>query len=128
SPEWGEPPSWPKERASYLASDNEPRDAKEGAKVFQRACVLCHNEEGRGFKKDDKMVNAINDAAFLALLSDRALRRIVITGRSDLGMPGYQDRDQSRGGELSNKDISNVVAYVASWRQRVRAASRQEKK
>ena len=34
---------------------------------------------------------AINDPDFLALISDQALRRYVITGRPDLGMPDYAD-------------------------------------
>ena len=37
------------------------------------------------------MAGALNDPDFLALLSDQALRRIAITGRSDLGMPGYSE-------------------------------------
>ena len=38
----------------------------------------------------------INDPAFLALISDQALRRIVITGRPDLGMPASPARTAGR--------------------------------
>ena len=37
-------------------------------------------------------VGAINDPAFLALISDQALRRYAITGRPDLGMPAYDGK------------------------------------
>ena len=32
----------------------------------------------------------MNEPDFLALVSDQALRRIIITGRPDLGMPNYR--------------------------------------
>src|SRR5581483_9566076 len=65
-----------------------------GAKVFAQTCALCHGENGGA--------GAINDPAFLALISDQALRRIVITGRPDLGMPDYASHDESPA--LTEKD------------------------
>ena len=63
----------------------------EGLKVFARACASCHGDRGQGRQSDGKSVGAINDPDFLALISDQALRRYVITGRLDLGMPDYAD-------------------------------------
>ena len=40
---------------------------------------------------------AINEPAFLALISDQALRRIIITGRPDLGMPTYAENRRPLG-------------------------------
>src|SRR5262249_18215494 len=50
--------------------------------VFARACADGHGPDGKGTKKVDgtKKVGAINEPAFLALVSDQALRRIMITG------------------------------------------------
>ena len=60
----------------------------------------------------------INDPAFLALISDQALRRIIITGRPDLGMPTYADGD-GRSAEfqpLTSAEIDDLVALLADWR------------
>ena len=90
----------------------------EGARVFARACAGCHGRHGEG-GEDDEGPGAINEPAFLALISDRALRRIVITGRPDLGMPAYDGTD-GRGDDfqpLTSEQIDDMVALLASWRQ-----------
>ena len=48
---------------------------------------------------------AINDPAFLALISDQALRRLIITGRPDLGMPDFAGND-GRAGRLPAADVA----------------------
>jgi len=61
---------------------------------------------------------AINDPNFLALISDQALRRIVITGRPDLGMPNYagtKGRPENFQ-PLTAENVADVVALLASWR------------
>ena len=79
-----------KSEASQVApaySDGERKgDPGRGRQVFARACAPCHGEEGRG---GEGKVGPINDPAFLALISDQAVRRYIITGRPDLGMPGF---------------------------------------
>ena len=45
----------------------------------------------------------LNDKAFLALVSDEVLRRYIITGRHDLGMPNFADsigRDKATSSRL----------------------------
>ena len=62
----------------------------------------------------------INNPAMLTLISNQALRRIVITGRDDLGMPNFSD-DVGRSLDfqpLSSDEIADVVALMASWRDR----------
>jgi len=119
SPTWGIPPSLAKDTPPYLASKK--GDSKRGAKVFDRACMVCHAENGKGFTKDDRLVKRINDPAFLGLISDRALRRIAITGRPDLGMPNYAERgpNRERGDfkPLTADEITDLVAFLASWRR-----------
>lgn len=92
----------------------EPGNVAAGALVFQQACAGCHGEEGKGGPK----AGPLRDAAFLGLVSDQFLRRMVITGRADLGMPDFR-RDEAGGAAkpLSNQEIADVVAYLASWRQ-----------
>jgi cytochrome c oxidase cbb3-type subunit 3/ubiquinol-cytochrome c reductase cytochrome c subunit len=90
-----------------------------GLKVFARACATCHGDHGQGGRHEGKSVGAINDPDFLALISDQALRRYVITGRPDLGMPDYADPTGRPAGfePLTNDDVSNVAGLLAAWRQ-----------
>jgi mono/diheme cytochrome c family protein len=101
----------------YAAAENARADAARGAEVFARACADCHGADGEGSGPDEKP-GRINDPALLALVSDQALRRIVITGRPDLGMPDYAG-DEGRSGDfhpLSSDEIGDLVALLASWR------------
>jgi cytochrome c oxidase cbb3-type subunit III len=97
----------------------EAGDTEEGFMVFARACASCHGDQGRGGQYGGKRVGAINDPDFLALISDQALRRYVITGRPDLGMPDYADPKGRPKGftPLSPQDVTNVAALLASWRR-----------
>ena len=75
--------------------------------------------QGQGGEHGGRPVGAINDPAFLALISDKALRRIAITGRPDLGMPAY-DGTAGRPADfrpLTSAEIDDLVALLASWRQ-----------
>ena len=91
----------------------------EGARVFAHACAGCHGRQGQGGEQDGMPVGAINEPAFLALISDQALRRTAITGRPDLGMPGYDGTDGRPADfrPLTSAEIDDLVALLASWRQ-----------
>jgi cytochrome c oxidase cbb3-type subunit 3/ubiquinol-cytochrome c reductase cytochrome c subunit len=92
----------------------------EGTGVFARACAGCHGPEGKGDKDGRPLPGgAVNDQAFLALISDQALRRTIITGRPDLGMPPY-DGPAGRSQDfraLTSKEIDDLVALLKYWRQ-----------
>ncbi|HEV3340318.1 MAG TPA: c-type cytochrome [Pirellulales bacterium] len=86
-----------------------------GARAFARACAGCHGEQGEGTSD----AGPINDRAFLGLISDQALRRLIITGRPDLGMPNFAESD-GRGDDhrpLSSVEINEVVALLDVWRR-----------
>jgi mono/diheme cytochrome c family protein len=111
---WG-PPA-PGSLPKYLSpTGGKGGNAKKGARVFARACAGCHGLQGRG-KKDGRALSggAINDPAFLALISDQALRRIIITGRPDLGMPAYNHPDRP---PVTAAEIDDLVALLSRWRQ-----------
>lgn len=93
----------------YLLSTAKAGDKKAGLKVFARACAMCHGDHGQG--GDD--AGAIHDPAFLALVSDQVLRRYVITGRPDFGMPDYDTRGDA---DLTSQEINDLVALLAYWR------------
>jgi cytochrome c oxidase cbb3-type subunit 3/ubiquinol-cytochrome c reductase cytochrome c subunit len=87
--------------------------------MFARACAGCHGPQGQGGDRDGRSIGAINEPAFLALISDKALRRTVITGRPDLGMPAY-DGTAGRPADfrrLTSAQIDDLVTLLVSWRQ-----------
>ena len=111
----------------YLVApaDDPPAQAavERGAKVYARACADCHGADGKGTGPDERP-GGINNPALLTLISDQALRRIVITGRHDLGMPNFADESgRSLDFEpLTPDEIADVVALMASWRNPAPAA------
>jgi mono/diheme cytochrome c family protein len=120
SPQWGSPrqPQVPGKKAapppSYWPGET-PGDEKRGEKLFALACATCHGAKGQGADQ----AGAIDNPIFLELISDQALRRIIITGRRDLGMPNYQGVDwrSPKFKPLTSQDVSDLVALLASWRQ-----------
>ncbi len=111
------PPPYSEEKGQ--ADDTADRGKARGAQVFARACASCHGPRGEGKVDDDAGAGAINDRAFLSLISDDCLRRFVITGRPDLGMPNFAGKagrpDDFR--PLTSPEIADLVAFLASWRQ-----------
>ncbi len=112
------PPYMLSTRPEELTS-NELAALKRGAKAFQRACAGCHGPHGEGGKNGSHPVGAINNPAFLGLISDQALRRFVITGRGDLGMPNYAEpfgrtKDFK---PLTNQEVSDIVSVLSAWRR-----------
>jgi cytochrome c oxidase cbb3-type subunit III len=80
-----------------------------GQLVFGTYCASCHGSGG-GTPKG----SAITNDSFLALVSDQALRTIVITGRPELGAPDW--RSNVPGRPMTDQDITDVVAWLASRR------------
>jgi cytochrome c oxidase cbb3-type subunit III len=93
------------------AGGGPPGDRERGAKLFASACGDCHGKDGKGEAR-------VNDPAFLALISNQALRRIIITGRPDLGMPTFAGGDGRPDGfqPLTSAEIDDLVALLAAWR------------
>jgi hypothetical protein len=54
------------------------------------------------------------DSSYLALVSDQALRTTIIVGIPELGAPDW--RGDLPGKPMSSKEISDVVAWLASQR------------
>jgi cytochrome c oxidase cbb3-type subunit 3 len=117
---WGKPPAPPRGTPGYLqaaGSGSSAANIQKGAALFARACAECHGENGKGTEHGDKRINAINDPVFLALNSDQILRRLIITGRQDLGMPAFDEgRSDPEFKPLNGQEVSDLVALLASWR------------
>jgi len=87
-------------------------------KLSSAPCAECHGTNGAGREQSGSEAGAINAPAFLALISDQALRRIIITGRPDLGMPSYAE-NHGRPKDyrpLSSAEINDLVALLAQLR------------
>jgi len=124
-PRWGSVEPAPSGAPPYLFDETKADRAgskEDGVKVFARACASCHGDHGEGGdlggSTDGTSAGAINQAEFLALISDQALRRLVITGRPELGMPGYSGPEGRPGGfkPLNSQEVTDLVALLASWR------------
>src|SRR5262245_29095202 len=85
-------------------------NAPRGEAVYRTFCESCHRENGKGGPKG----SAIMNDSFLALVSDEGLRTIVVTGRPERGAPDW--RSYRRGQPMSDQDVSDVVAWLASRR------------
>lgn len=85
-----------------------------GRPVFAAACARCHGDDGAG-GSGEFAGGSVVDPAFLELASDQSLRSLVIAGRLDLGHPDFRSVDPS--GPLSERQINDVVAWIASQRR-----------
>jgi cytochrome c oxidase cbb3-type subunit III len=88
-------------------------DATRGASVYAVYCSSCHGANGRGSERASSIV----DGSFLALVSNQYLRTTVIVGRPELGAPDW--RGNLPGRPMSQKDVSDVVAWLAAQRPEV---------
>jgi mono/diheme cytochrome c family protein len=105
--------SWP----DYLDGENPPSYAQpstgnvqRGAVAYETYCASCHGPDGRG----GSTASAITNDSFLALMSDQALRTIVIAGRPELRAPDW--RGYVKGKPMSDQEVTDVVAWLASHR------------
>jgi cytochrome c oxidase cbb3-type subunit 3 len=90
-----------------------PGDSERGQAAYKTYCESCHGVDGRGGPKG----SAITDDSFLALVSDQGLRTAVIAGRPELGAPDW--RGNVRGKPMSDQEVTDVVAWLASRRVEV---------
>jgi cytochrome c oxidase cbb3-type subunit 3/ubiquinol-cytochrome c reductase cytochrome c subunit len=117
---WASPASLSGTPPAYLGPATAGEGSKNaGARVFARACAGCHGSQGEGNEDGHALPGgAINNQSFLALTSDQALRRTIITGRPDLGMPAY-DGKAGRPPDfrsLTAPEVNDLVALLRSWR------------
>ncbi len=88
-------------------------DPARGAQVFARSCAPCHGADGEG---SPKAPGSIVDPSYLTLVSDDAIRTLIVAGRTDLGHPDW--RGYPPGQPLSAQQVADVVAWMAAKRPR----------
>jgi len=81
-----------------------------GSASFGVFCASCHGQDGTGGS-----AGSVVAAAYLGMVSDQYLRTIVIAGRPELGCPDFRSRVPGK--PMSDSDISDVTAWLASNRQ-----------
>ena len=99
---WGQTAAAQLQRPSYAGSQT--GDAPRGKELFQKSCASCHKASKQEIASPD----------YLALVSDQALRSIIVAGRPDIGQPDW--RTVKPGAPLSDQDVSDIVRYLASQR------------
>lgn len=96
-------------------------NVQHGQEVYQQRCVGCHQQNGR---------QQPNSPVYLSLVSDDALRSIIIAGRPDIGQPNWRMLGGWRPGEkpgmaaqlmtplqpLAPQDVTDVVTYLHAQR------------
>ena len=86
-------------------------DAAHGQQVYATYCASCHGAAGQTGKSK---AGSITEPAFLSLVSDQALRTIVIAGRPDIGQPDW--RNDLPGHPMSDQEVTDVVGWLSSQR------------
>ena len=88
-------------------------DVAHGEQVFAAHCASCHTT---GVQQKNAKLSSITDGSYLALIGDQSLRAIIIAGRPDIGHPDW--RGPTGKTPMSDQDVTDVVAWIASHRQK----------
>jgi mono/diheme cytochrome c family protein len=82
-----------------------------GQQVYTTYCASCHGAPGQG---DKSKAGSVTDASFLSLVSEQAIRTILIAGRPDIGQPDW--RSDLPGHPMSDQELTDVVGWLFSQR------------
>jgi mono/diheme cytochrome c family protein len=106
---WARPGAIDSSAPPYISAS--PGDPIQGAKIYAQYCGSCHGPDGKG---GGNGADSIVDGAYLSLVSDQALRSLIIAGRPDLGHPDW--RGYLPGKPLTAQDAADVVEWLATQR------------
>ena len=114
---WGNPSAVAGQTPPAFASSG-PGNSEKGAKEFAISCARCHGIDASGTPASDGVVTgSLIDPAYLALISDQALRSILIAGQTEQGAHDW--RSYASGPithPLTNAEIADIVAWLTSHR------------
>ena len=86
-------------------------DGQRGEQVYEARCASCHEKPAR---------QQVTSPAYLSLVSDQALRTVIIAGRTDIGQPDWRMEGANNGGHgagpLTGQDVTDIVTYLGSLR------------
>ncbi len=94
------PPPW---------AQSESGEAGRGQQLYEARCAGCHQKPAR---------QQLTSPVYLSLVSDQALRTIILAGRPDIGQPDWKhDNPNSAAGQpLSDQNVTDIVTYLHSLR------------
>jgi len=84
-------------------------DPQRGQAAYQAYCANCHGPDGNCGK-----AGSIVNASLLGLSTNQSLRTTVIAGRPDMQIPDWRGYVPNH--PMSDQEISDVVAWLASFR------------
>jgi mono/diheme cytochrome c family protein len=93
---------------SYASHTN--GDAARGKIAYAAFCAGCHGAEGTGAAH----VGSIVDPAYLDLISDQALRSIILAGKPEQGMPDWRTDSSQR--PMTDQEVTDTVAWITTHR------------
>lgn len=84
-------------------------NAQHGQQVYEQRCSACHQGNDR---------QQPNSPVYLSLVSDDAVRSIIIAGRPDFHQPDFQHVSTGNGQQqaLAPQDVTDIVAYLHAQR------------
>jgi mono/diheme cytochrome c family protein len=112
--EWSKPQELTGQKLPAYASSG-AGDAAHGQAAFGAHCASCHGTDGNGLP-EKAHTGSLIDPSYLALITDQGLRSIVIAGKPEDGMPDWRSNSGSGGQPLSDQEITDIVAWLASHR------------
>lgn len=101
---WGKPNAFGGMTPPAYAQPKSGGNAEQGRQDYITYCASCH--EG--------VHDSITNSSYLALVSDQALRSIIIAGRPDLKQPDW--RNDKPGHPLTDQEVTDIVTYLGSLR------------
>lgn len=85
----------------------------QGGIAYATFCASCHGGTGSA----NKQPGSIIDPAYLALVSDQALRSTIIAGIPEFGMPDWRsDLPGPHSRPMTDREVTDIVAWMASNR------------
>lgn len=84
-------------------------NAQHGQQAYQAHCASCHSGHQR---------QQLTSPVYLSLVSDTALRSIIVAGRPDIGQPDWR-HDAAKGAPatpLTPQEVTDIVTYLGSLR------------
>jgi len=96
-------------------TQNRSGDIQRGRQLYQARCAACHQTAAR---------QQITSPVYLSLVSDQALRTIIIAGRPDIGQPDWRHDDPGGAAPpLADQDVTDIVTYLHFLRDQAAASA-----